>query len=203
MLNKEKYQKQLEDILVKTIAVYQDYEEAVEVCCARPCNKCLFFQNGKCGGFEAAREWLNSESDILSNKEKQYLQNVIKPFQQKVKYICKSTDRDIEWIVIAIKGDVDITLPGFKKGTMYKGMEVNKDYTLTSLGLKEISAEEMFKALGYKKKDFGESIEYFQPGKEEQYIIFSKDANKMSVGAYALTKDELEACAKQKEELEV
>ena len=96
MLNKEKYQKQLEEFLVEKIAVYQDYGEVIEQCGSFPCNKCLFFQNGKCGGFEAAREWLNSESDILSNKEKQYLQNIIKPFQQKVKYIYKNADKNTE-----------------------------------------------------------------------------------------------------------
>ena len=37
--------------------------------------------------------------------------------------------------------------------------------------------------------------------KEENYIIFRKDANQMSVGAYALSKDEFKACAKQMEEL--
>ena len=129
MLNKEKFQKQLEDFLVKKIAVYRDYEEAIEQCGSFPCNKCLFFQNGKCGGFEAAREWLNSE---------------------------------------------------------YVG---------------ELTAEDMFKALGYERKETDAEIEYFQPDKEENYIIFRKDANQMSVGAYALSKDEFKACSKQMEEL--
>lgn len=97
------------------------------------CNGCIF-DGGDC--CKKVKDWLNSECDILSNKEKQYLQNIVKPFQQKVQYICKNTEDDTEWIVIAINGDVDITLPSFKEGAMYKGMETNKNYTLEELGLK-------------------------------------------------------------------
>lgn len=130
MLNKEKFQKELEDFLVQKIAVYQDYEEAIEQCGSRPCNQCLFFQNDKCGGFEAAREWLNSE------------------------YV------------------------------------------------EETNAAQMFKALGYERKETDAEIEYFQPNKEENYITFRKNDNRMFVGAYSLTRDEFKACAKQIEELE-
>lgn len=132
MLNKKKFQKQLEDFLVKKIAIYRDYGEAIEQCGAYPCNKCLFFQNGKCGGFEAAREWLNSE---------------------------------------------------------YVG---------------ELTAEDMFRALDYERKETDAEIEYFQPkNKEEHYITFRKDSSRIYIGNYALSKDEFKACAKQMEELGV
>ena len=43
-----------------------------------------------------------------------------------------------EFLVIKVKTEVRLnttTLPYFKKGTMYKGMEVDKEYSLEELGL--------------------------------------------------------------------
>ena len=75
------------------------------------------------------------EKEILDEEEKEYLSNIIKPFRNKVEYIVKETSSDNEYITISIKNDSDLSFPNFKKGTMYKGMEEDKEYTLEELGL--------------------------------------------------------------------
>lgn len=74
---------------------------------------------------------------VLTDKEKEYLSAVIKPFRDRVEYICKSDDGSMETEYINITFDVDdfLCLPNFKKGTMYKGMELGMGYTLEELGL--------------------------------------------------------------------
>ena len=78
---------------------------------------------------------------ILTEKEKEYLSNVIKPFRNRIIYIEKYYLGDREYIEICLKHFMDddnyetLVLPEFEKGTMYNGMELNKEYTLDELGL--------------------------------------------------------------------
>lgn len=77
---------------------------------------------------------------ILDEAEKEYLSNIIKPFCDIVECIAKHEHNDeYEYInIIYIDhafGRFSIEFPCFKKGTMYKGMEIEKDYTLEELGL--------------------------------------------------------------------
>lgn len=73
---------------------------------------------------------------ILDNKEKEYLSFVIRPFRNNVEFIRKQKYDDEEFIFITCKSRFDsFALPLFKKGTMYKGMELNREYTLEELGL--------------------------------------------------------------------
>lgn len=78
------------------------------------------------------------KKEILDEEEKKYLSSVIKPFKNRVEYIikrlrpCNST---AEYIVIKVINDDYIMLPYFDKRTMYKGMELGKEYTLKELGL--------------------------------------------------------------------
>ena len=44
-------------------------------------------------------------------------------------------DNSGEWLQIRMKDSPDIDLPYFKLNKMYKGMKINKDYTLEELGL--------------------------------------------------------------------
>ena len=74
------------------------------------------------------------EEPILDDKEKEYLSNFIKPFRNKVEHIVKDGNSTKEYIVINLK-DESIYLPYFKKDTMYKNMELDKEYTLEELGL--------------------------------------------------------------------
>ena len=78
--------------------------------------------------------------EVLDTKEKEYLSAVIKPFKNRVENIHKVELVDYEYIRIEILGfcdgvDDSISLPFFKKGTMYKGMKLSKEYTLKELGL--------------------------------------------------------------------
>lgn len=75
------------------------------------------------------------EQEILDEAEKEYLSNVIKPFRNKVVSISKNKCIDEDaYIVIELKED-DICLPYFNSKSMYRGMEINKEYTLEELGL--------------------------------------------------------------------
>ena len=87
---------------------------------------------------------------ILDEKEKEYLSNIIKPFRNRVIYIAKSETvttyenpnaKIYECIYIMYKDSSKkrnpyyMGFPRFEKGTMYKGMELKKEYTLEQLGL--------------------------------------------------------------------
>ena len=73
---------------------------------------------------------------VLDNIEKNYLSNIIKPFRDRIDYISKiSLSNGREYIFIKLKNYEIISLPFFVTGTMYKGMENDKDYTLKDLGL--------------------------------------------------------------------
>ena len=74
---------------------------------------------------------------ILDKEEKEYLENVIRPFKDRVLGIVKHSCfwNQNEYIQIMIKGDSNINLPFFNAGSMYKGMETEKQYTIKELGL--------------------------------------------------------------------
>lgn len=96
------------------------------------------FFSGSVSTCSTFTKWLEEEykPNILEEKEKEYLAAVIKPFREKVKYIQKCFDLGNEaYIYIYMKKCGSMIFPTFRKGTMYKGMEVNKRYTLEDLGL--------------------------------------------------------------------
>lgn len=150
-----KIKKKLKDITIKE---YIDWKEKN---CSRhdKCDSCPFtsancYSNDKNSWVNNknlfSNEFLNQEieiekRDILDRKEKQYLQNVIKPFRNRVKYITKETEINAyESIVMDVINPLNasfyfgteyINLPYFKQGTMYNNMEVGKKYTLEELGL--------------------------------------------------------------------
>lgn len=82
--------------------------------------------------------WLEQEykPPILDDVEKAYLSAVIEPFRKDVEYIEKRIfSTGAEYIRICLTEDETVNFPNFKRGTMYKGMEVDKVYTLEELGL--------------------------------------------------------------------
>ena len=86
-------------------------------------------------------EWMDQpyKEPILDDVERECLSAVIKPFRKKVKHIVKFNlfgSPEKQFIRIEI-GNLDfINLPNFNKNTgMYKGMEVDKLYSLEELGL--------------------------------------------------------------------
>lgn len=87
---------------------------------------------------EYVYKWLLEEysEPILNDAEKKYLSAVIKPFRGKVSYISKVKNFDSTMFIHIALSDGDIAdFPNFKADTMYRGMEVNKYYTLQELGL--------------------------------------------------------------------
>lgn len=83
----------------------------------------------------ARQQTIYEFKEILDKKEKEYLSAVIRPFKGRVDYIKKMDITGKEFICIFLKNDEDIDFPYFKKGTMYKGMKLDKRYTLKKLGL--------------------------------------------------------------------
>lgn len=84
-----------------------------------------------------------AERQYLSVAERQYLSVVIRPFRDKVRSITKNPKMNGkgEYIVIDIGFQLEnrhkffMFFPDFKSNTMYKGMELGKEYTLEELGL--------------------------------------------------------------------
>ena len=72
------------------------------------------------------------KQEILDEVEKRYLRGVIRPFE--VRFIKKVDLTNAEYIYIELKSD-HISLPNFSSNTMYKGMEIDNEYTLEELGL--------------------------------------------------------------------
>ena len=65
-----------------------------------------------------------------------YLIDVIRPFRDEIEYIEKVNFTDeYEYLAFYMKNQPAFTLANFKEGTMYKGMELDKQYTLEELGL--------------------------------------------------------------------
>ena len=75
--------------------------------------------------------------EILDEAEKRYLRGVIRPFKDSVEVIIRrySQTKNKDYIQIRYKNDNPTNLPYFEKDTMYKGMELDKIYTLEELGL--------------------------------------------------------------------
>ena len=77
---------------------------------------------------------------ILTDIEKEYLLNIIKPFRDSVVTIAKCNCYGdcayfIQIMVIQNNRPEYINLPYFEKGRMYRGMKTNKEYTLEKLDL--------------------------------------------------------------------
>ena len=90
--------------------------------------------------------WENSpiqfrNDELLTQKEREYLSFVFKPFTNDILYVRKRQSYvidDIEYIeVVTCKGGrtASMLFPYFKKGTMYKGMKSETKYTLKELGI--------------------------------------------------------------------
>lgn len=121
------------------------------------CSKCVF-KGYNCDYFSEG-VWVNYKNlcsdafldqeieigGILTKDEKEYLRAVIKPFRDRIIYIKKTIVFDgygvdyAECISIILQykdKEVDFTeLPIFEKDSLYKEMEVEKEYTLKDLDL--------------------------------------------------------------------
>lgn len=118
---------------IKTKQVYIIDEEGIELVKE---NKTFFkkLPNNYTGTIEVENGYI-VEKEILDEKEKEYLSAVIRPFKDRIEFIAKRRMFD-DYICIGLNNEA-MSLPYFKKGTMYKGMESYKKYTLKELGLDE------------------------------------------------------------------
>lgn len=82
-------------------------------------------------------EKVYGKQEILDEAEKEYLSNIIKPFKDRVEYIVKITiyHSNKKFLEIMLKNGDYANLPYFRTNNMYKGMELDKLYTLKELGL--------------------------------------------------------------------
>ena len=127
---------QIKTMELLEILSFEDFNEQLEVVEVK--NEYIIVQyEGK--KFIARKDIFEvvKEASILDDEEKRYLEAVIRPFKNKIKYISKELDFGKEYYIYIDLDDDSIRLPDFKKGTMYNGMEEIKKYTLKELGLDE------------------------------------------------------------------
>ena len=128
MLNIEKYK---DDILNTHHADLSCcvHSEILKLDCVKHCSECK----------KHAIEWLLEEykEPVLDEVEKEYLSAVIKPFRKRIAYIVKAQDFDDgkQCIRIILQNGDGMHFPYLDDDAMYKGMEVNKEYSLEELGL--------------------------------------------------------------------
>lgn len=83
------------------------------------------------------------EKPILDDVEKRYLENILRPFKNRVVYVEKIFRFGYEQIRYRVSLTVEeygnelCELPSFDKGIIYKGMEYDKKYSIEELGLFE------------------------------------------------------------------
>jgi len=78
------------------------------------------------------------KENLLTDEERSYLRDVIRPFRDRVRFIEKRWVGKKEYIRMDCttkEYSDDAILPVYAKGTTYKHMEENKEYTLEELGL--------------------------------------------------------------------
>ena len=128
MLNIEKYKDDILNIEPTNINCCANYFFHNDVC-QYNCKECK----------KAAMKWLLEEykEPILDDAERKYLAAVIRPFREEVDFISKfrTFDDSSQYIYIEMKDTSKGNLPGFPKGTMYKGMIEGTHYSLKELGL--------------------------------------------------------------------
>lgn len=137
MLNKEKYAKEIAEIAVNNETIALKDNKPIS-CRKTKCYDCGENVPGYGCSMKKLTEWANSEykEPILDEAEKRYLKGVIRPFRNMVLFIKKTCNySSCKWIEIAVEANRTIALPGFKNDEMYKGMKLEKEYTLEELGI--------------------------------------------------------------------
>lgn len=130
MLNIEKYK----DEIINYIENGDDLQDGL----------CSIYYNSNhhSANYQDVLNWLCEEyqEPILDEEEKAYLSAVIKPFRDRVVAIAKHSWRtntdDNEYIKIRFNESVgSLIFPCFEKGTMYKNMRKDVEYSLKNLDL--------------------------------------------------------------------
>lgn len=135
-----------------TLKQYEKWQH--QNCHVVSCNKCPFNNtpcslstrcalNDRCWIYHKklySDKFLNQEIEynngpILTEEEREYLSNVIKPFRDMVVWIKKiECGTNEQYIRIQLKTDI-LPLPYFENDKYYKDMEVDREYILEELGL--------------------------------------------------------------------
>ena len=133
-------------------------EELEQYCSENGCASCALRWLSCSQDFEAIRKHkdifndkfldqkveIEVEGEILKKKKKDFLFSLIKLFRgfgevKKIKK-CSYTTQEKEWLILKVLNTIFeieyVSLPEFKKGTMFKGMDPTEEYTLEELGLK-------------------------------------------------------------------
>lgn len=128
MKNIEKYRDKLLSLV--NVCNWYDYFNSDDDC-VQDCRSCE----------ERFVKWLFEDCEkkpVLDEKEREYLSHVLNPFKLYIrsvaKYPSKQAGCDREFICVRFI-ESGWQFPSFKKGTMYKGMKCNREYTLEELGL--------------------------------------------------------------------
>lgn len=140
--NLEHYKEDLKHI----INCYRGYSAAINDMIRKKLDKNFNYTGVTYNGYftDYILDWMAQpyEAPILDSVEKRYLKSVIKPFKDKITFICKcELKANRYYIRIVVNSAVlpsgldSIYFPIFIGDTMYKGMEPNKTYTLKELGL--------------------------------------------------------------------
>lgn len=82
-------------------------------------------------------ETVFEREEVLDETEKKYLAEVIRPFRKRIQFIQKKKEiTEINpYIRIVCEDNDKLVFPYITDNNMYKGMEINKKYTLKELGL--------------------------------------------------------------------
>ena len=128
MKNIEKYKDDILNAEIGNITCCV-YDDILHLDCIGNCIECK----------KNVMKWLLSEykEPILDDVEKEYLSAVIKPFRKMIAYIVKAQDFDDgkQCIRIILQNGDGMHFPYLDDDAMYKGMEVNKEYSLKELDL--------------------------------------------------------------------
>lgn len=93
---------------------------------------------------DAILNWMAQpyEESVLDDVEKAYLSAVIKPFRNRIRYICLDPHISDYYQMRIVLTPISkerytevLVMPTFKKDTMYKRMKLFKEYSLEELGL--------------------------------------------------------------------
>ena len=138
MLNIEKYKDEIIEEyqnLIKTTAIDGDgnrMNKAIRTIAYKHCRKILL-------GASNPFKWLCEEYKypILDDVEREYLSAVIKPFRKKISCIRKRKDvtKGKKYIQIELCDGDTMYFPYLANDEMYKGMELDRNYTFEELGL--------------------------------------------------------------------
>lgn len=145
-MNKETNLEHYKEDLKHIINCYRGYSAAINDMIRKKLDKNFNYTGVTYNGYftDYILDWMAQpyEESVLDDVEKSYLRSVIKPFRGRVNYIYKTSCGEKAYFIrivvrstILPRGLDSMFFPVFAKDTMYKGMVLNKTYTLKELGL--------------------------------------------------------------------